>query len=47
MNLQEGDFILFPYDIRHLVYPFRGKGKRRTLSMNVDIKYNPFESARA
>ena len=47
MNLQEGDFILFPYDIRHLVYPFRGKGKRRTLSMNVDIKYNPFQSARA
>tara|TARA_Y100000310_G_scaffold302935_1_gene340787 strand:- start:40 stop:702 length:663 start_codon:yes stop_codon:yes gene_type:complete len=46
-NLQEGDFILFPYDIKHLVYPFRGKGKRRTLSMNVDITYNPFESARA
>jgi hypothetical protein len=46
-NLQEGDFILFPYDIRHLVYPFRGKGKRRTLSMNVDVTYNIFLSAEA
>jgi len=42
-NLQEGDFILFPYDIRHAVYPFRGKGKRRTLSMNVDIHYDLFQ----
>jgi len=46
-NIQEGDFILFPYDVRHTVYPFRGKGKRRTLSMNVDVHYNPFESTRA
>ena len=45
-DIEEGDFILFPYDIRHTVYPFKGKGRRRTLSMNVDITYNPFESAR-
>ena len=41
-NFQAGDFLLFPYDVRHTVYPFRGKGKRRTLSLNVDVSYNPF-----
>ena len=46
-NLKEGDFFLFPYDVRHLVYPFRGKAKRRTLAMNVDITYNTILSARA
>jgi hypothetical protein len=46
-NFQEGDFILFPYDLRHIVYPFRGKGKRRTLSLNADVIYNSFTSGRA
>ena len=39
-----GDFFLFPYDIRHLVYPFTGKGIRRTLSANIDVDYNPMKS---
>ena len=38
-NLQEGDFLLFPFDIKHCVYPFKGKEKRRTLSANIDVKY--------
>jgi len=31
-----GDMYVFPYDMQHLVYPFRGKGIRRTMSMNFD-----------
>ena len=38
-DLQEGDFLLFPYDVKHCVYPFKGKEKRRTLSANIDIHY--------
>jgi len=45
-NIQPGDFFLFPYDVRHLVYPFRGKVRRRTLAMNVDVSYNSIASAR-
>tara|TARA_R100000781_G_scaffold106135_1_gene70110 strand:+ start:352 stop:999 length:648 start_codon:yes stop_codon:yes gene_type:complete len=36
----EGDFYVFPYDLRHLVYPFNGPGYRRTLAANCDVKYN-------
>lgn len=39
-NLQVGDFFLFPYDIAHCVYPFKGKEKRRTLSANIDVAYD-------
>ena len=46
-NFKEGDFILFPYDLRHTVYPFTGKGKRRTLSLNADVTYNPYTAGRA
>ena len=35
------DFYIFPYDMRHCVYPFNGPGFRRTLSCNCDVKYNP------
>ena len=38
-NLQVGDFFLFPYDMAHCVYPFRGKEKRRTLSANIDVAW--------
>jgi len=38
-DLQEGDFLLFPFDTKHCVYPFKGKEKRRTLSANIDVKY--------
>jgi len=43
-----GDFYVFPYDIRHVVYPFTNKkAKRRTLSCNVDVSYNPITSRTA
>ena len=36
-----GDFYVFPYDVRHCVYPFTNKkAKRRTLVCNVDVNYN-------
>ena len=40
-NIAERDFYIFPYDVRHCVYPFNGEGYRRTLSANMDVKYNP------
>ena len=40
-NIKERDFYIFPYDIRHCVYPFNGPGYRRTLSANCDVEYNP------
>jgi len=40
-EIQERDFYVFPYDIRHTVYPFNGLEKRRTLSCNCDVDYNP------
>ena len=40
-----GDFYVFPYDVRHVVYPFTNKkAKRRTLVCNVDVNYNPVSS---
>ena len=40
-----GDFYIFPYDMRHCVYPFSNKkAKRRTLVCNMDISYNPVTS---
>lgn len=33
-----GDLYLFPYELPHVVYPFRGEGVRRSLSFNVDIR---------
>ena len=47
-NMKIGDFYVFPYDMRHCVYPFNGtKEKRRTLVCNVDIEYNPVASRTA
>jgi hypothetical protein len=44
-NMKIGDFYVFPYDMRHCVYPFNGtKEVRRTLVCNVDIDYNPVSS---
>lgn len=34
---QEGDFYLFPYNLHHCVYPFKGEGIRRSLSFNIDL----------
>ena len=42
------DFYVFPYDIRHCVYPFnKTKEKRRTLVCNVDVDYDPVASRSA
>jgi len=40
-QIQERDFYIFPYDMRHCVYPFNGPGYRRTLAANMDVEYNP------
>tara|TARA_R110000751_G_scaffold39112_1_gene93146 strand:- start:42 stop:716 length:675 start_codon:yes stop_codon:yes gene_type:complete len=40
-DIKERDFYIFPYDVRHCVYPFNGPGYRRTLSANIDVDYNP------
>jgi len=47
-NSKIGDFYVFPYDMRHCVFPFNGtKEKRRTLVCNVDVEYNPVSSRTA
>jgi hypothetical protein len=47
-NMKIGDFYVFPYDMRHCVYPFNStKDKRRTLVCNVDVDYNPVSSRTA
>jgi hypothetical protein len=38
VDLEVGDLYIFPYDMKHGVYPFTGKGVRRTLSYNCDMK---------
>ena len=38
VDLKVGDLYVFPYDIKHGVYPFTGDGVRRTLSYNCDMK---------
>ena len=44
-NMKIGEFYVFPYDMRHCVYPFNGtKETRRTLVCNVDVDYNPVSS---
>jgi len=44
-ELQERDFYIFPYDMRHCVYPFNGTNEvRRTLAANCDVQYNPIEN---
>ena len=46
-EVEERDFFVFPYDIRHAVYPFNGPGKRRTLSFNCDVDYDPIKNRSA
>ena len=41
---KERDFYIFPYDMRHCVYPFNGPGFRRTLAANCDVDYNPIQN---
>jgi len=43
MNI--GDFYVFPYDMRHCVYPFNGTNEtRRTLAANCDVQYDSVEN---
>ena len=35
-----GDLYIFPYNLHHTVYPFKGQGIRRSLSFNVDTPLN-------
>ena len=43
-ELKERDYYIFPYDMRHTVYPFNGPGMRRSLSANMDVKYDPIKN---
>jgi len=43
MNLR--DFYIFPYDMRHCVYPFNGTNEtRRTLAANCDVEFDPIKN---
>ena len=47
-RMKIGDFYIFPYDMRHVVYPFTNKKeKRRTLVCNCDVEYNSVASRTA
>ena len=43
-EIKERDFFIFPYDMRHTVYPFNGPGYRRTLAANMDVNYDPIKN---
>ena len=43
-DIKERDFFIFPYDMRHCVYPFNGPGYRRTLAANMDVQYDPIRN---
>ena len=43
-DLNERDFYVFPYDMRHTVYPFNGPGMRRSLAANMDVEYDPIRN---
>ena len=43
-DIKERDFYVFPYDMRHCVYPFNGPGWRRTLAANMDVEYDPIKN---
>ena len=39
------DFYVFPYDMRHCVYPFNGTNEtRRTLAANCDVQFDPIKN---
>ena len=39
------DFYIFPYDMRHCVYPFNGTTEtRRTLAANCDVEFDPIKN---
>jgi len=47
-KMKIGDLYIFPYDVRHVVYPMTNKkAKRRTLVCNCDVTYSPITSRTA
>ena len=45
---EERDFYIFPYDMRHCVYPHTNPNViRRTLAANMDVEYNPVSTRTA
>ena len=47
-NTEERDFYIFPYDMRHCVYPHTNPNAiRRTLAANMDVDYNPVSTRTA
>ena len=44
-DVKERDFYVFPYDMRHCVYPFNGTNEtRRTLAANCDVQFDPIKN---
>ena len=43
-KLKTGDLFVFPYDMRHCVYPFNGPGERLTIAANIDVLYDPIKN---
>ena len=44
-SLNVRDFFIFPYDMRHCVYPFNStKETRRTLAANCDVLFDPIKN---
>ena len=44
-SLKVRDFFIFPYDMRHCVYPFNSTNEtRRTLAANCDVLFDPIKN---
>ena len=44
-HLKVRDFFIFPYDMRHCVYPFNSTNEtRRTLAANCDVLFDPIKN---
>ena len=44
-SLKVRDFFIFPYDMRHCVYPFNSTNEtRRTLAANCDVRFDPIKN---
>ena len=44
-QLNVRDFFIFPYDMRHCVYPFNSTNEtRRTLAANCDVNFDPIKN---
>ena len=47
-KINDRDFFIFPYDMRHCVYPHTNPNAiRRTLAANMDVEYNPVSTRTA